>query len=151
MNVIIRESKEEDSLSVYNLLRIIADLHKNGRPDMFPDLVSKYTVDEVKERLSKSDNGVFVAEKEGSVVGYVFCDVIREGSVNTLYIDDLCVDPSARKTGIARKLMDKTKEYAKEKNCAYLMLNVWEFNENAVRFYENYGFETRTRHMEIKL
>lgn len=151
MSVIIRESKEEDSLSVYNLLRIIADLHKNGRPDMFPDLVSKYTVDEVKERLSKSDNGVFVAEKEGSVVGYVFCDVIREGSVNTLYIDDLCVDPSARKMGIARKLMDKTKEYAKEKNCAYLMLNVWEFNENAVRFYENYGFETRTRHMEIKL
>lgn len=151
MNVIIRESKEEDSLSVYNLLRIIADLHKNGRPDMFPDLVSKYTVDAVKERLSKSDNGVFVAEKEGSVVGYVFCDVIREGSVNTLYIDDLCVDPSARKMGIARKLMDKTKEYAKEKNCAYLMLNVWEFNENAVRFYENYGFETRTRHMEIKL
>ncbi|MBQ5838136.1 MAG: GNAT family N-acetyltransferase [Clostridia bacterium] len=151
MNVIIRESKEEDSLSVYNLLRIIADLHKNGRPDMFPDLVSKYTVDEVKERLSKSDNGVFVAEKEGSVVGYVFCDVIREGTVNTLYIDDLCVDPSARKMGIARMLMDKAKEYAKEKNCAYLMLNVWEFNENAVRFYENYGFETRTRHMEIKL
>lgn len=151
MNVIIRESKEEDSLSVYTLLRIIADLHKNGRPDMFPDLVSKYTVDEVKERLSKSDNGVFVAEKEGSVVGYVFCDVIREGAVNTLYIDDLCVDPSARKMGIARILMDKAKEYAKEKNCAYLMLNVWEFNENAVRFYENYGFETRTRHMEIKL
>lgn len=151
MNVIIRESKEEDSLSVYNLLRIIADLHKNGRPDMFPDLVSKYTVDEVKERLSKPDNGVFVAEKEGSVVGYVFCDVIREGVVNTLYIDDLCVDPSARKMGIARMLMDKAKEYAKEKNCAYLMLNVWEFNENAVRFYENYGFETRTRHMEIKL
>lgn len=151
MNVIIRESKEEDSLSVYTLLRIIADLHKNGRPDMFPDLVSKYTVDEVKERLSKSDNGVFVAEKEGSVVGYVFCYVIREGAVNTLYIDDLCVDPSARKMGIARILMDKAKEYAKEKNCAYLMLNVWEFNENAVRFYENYGFETRTRHMEIKL
>ncbi len=149
--VIIRESKESDSLAVYNLLRIIAELHKNGRPEMFPNLVSKYNAEEVKERLSKEDNGVFVAEICGNTVGYVFCEVITEGSVQTLYIDDLCVDPSYRRMGVARMLMDKTKEYAKQKNCAFLMLNVWEFNESAVDFYENYGFTTRTRHMEIKL
>ena len=55
----------------------------------------------------------------------------------------------------AQAAMDKAaelkKEYAIEKNCDFLMLNVWEFNENAVRFYEEYGFKTRTRHMEIKL
>ena len=118
---------------------------------MFPDLVSKYTVGEVKERLSKEDSGVFVAELDGNTVGYVFCDVITEGAVQTLYIDDLCVDPNFRRMGIASMLADKTKEYAKEKNCTYLMLNVWEFNQSAIEFYENYGFQTRTRHMEIKL
>ena len=150
-NVIIRESKESDSQAVYGLLCVIADLHKNGRPDMFPDLVSKYTVDEVRERLSGEDNGVFVADLEGKTVGYVFCEVISEGAGYTLYIDDLCVDPDFRRMGIARMLMDKTKEYAKSKNCARLMLNVWEFNQSAIEFYEKYGFETRTRHMEIKL
>ena len=150
-NVIIRESKESDSQAVYGLFRVIADLHKNGRPDMFPDLVSKYTVDEVRERLSGEDNGVFVADLEGKTVGYVFCEVIREGAGYTLYIDDLCVDPDFRRMGIARMLMDKTKEYAKTKNCAFIMLNVWEFNQSAIEFYEKYGFETRTRHMEIKL
>ena len=149
--LIIRNSNEADANAVYELLKIIAELHKNARPEMFPNLVSKYTLNEVKSRLAKNDNGVFVAEKEGSVVGYVFCEVIKEGKVKTLYIDDLCVDPSCRKTGIASMLMNKTKEYAKEKECAFLMLNVWEFNENAVKFYENYGFTTRTRHMEIKL
>ncbi len=149
--VIIRESKESDSQAVYGLLRVIADLHKNGRPDMFPDLVSKYTVDEVRERLSGEDNGVFVADLEGKTVGYVFCEVIREGTGLTLYIDDLCIDPEYRRMGIAGMLMDKTKEYAKSKNCARLMLNVWEFNQSAIEFYEKYGFETRTRHMEIKL
>lgn len=150
-NVIIRASDASDSQAVYELLLIIAQLHKNGRPEMFPDLVSKYTVNEVKERLSKADNGVFVAEVDGSTVGYVFCEVIKEGTATTLYIDDLCVDPNYRRRGIARMLIDKAKEYAKQKNCLFLMLNVWEFNRSAVEFYESCGFETRTRHMEIKL
>ena len=150
-NIIIRESNTSDSKAVYDLLLIIAELHKNGRPEMFPNLVSKYTVEEVRSRLSKEDNGVFVAELDGKTVGYVFCEIIKEGAGTTLYIDDLCVEPSCRRMGIAGMLMDKTKEYAKQKNCAFLMLNVWEFNKSAIEFYEKYGFETRTRHMEIKL
>lgn len=151
VNVIVRDSKTEDSESVHSLLRIIADLHKNGRPDMFPDLTSKYTFEQVQERLSKNENGVFVAELNNKVVGYIFCDIIKEGSGNTLYIDDLCVDSNARCMGIGRKLLDKAKSYANEKGCAYVMLNVWEFNSGAVDFYEKYGFTTRTRHMEMKL
>jgi dihydrofolate reductase len=149
--VIIRESKPEDSEAVYGLLRIIADVHKNGRPDMFSDLISKYTPEEVLERLSKNDNGVFVAEYTDKTVGYIFCDVIKEGSGLTLYIDDLCVDPNARRLGIGKLLINKAAEYAKEKNCSMLMLNVWEFNGGAVEFYEKLGFKTRTRHMELKL
>ena len=148
---LIRNSNPNDTDSVYSLLCIIANLHKNGRPDMFPDLISKYTPQEVYERLSKDENGVFVAEQDGRVVGYVFCDIIKEGNGLTLYIDDLCVDPKVRSRGIGRMLIDRAKEYAKEKNCGFLMLNVWEFNENAVAFYEKYGFSTRTRHMELKI
>ena len=148
---LIRNSNPNDTDSVYSLLCIIANLHKNGRPDMFPDLISKYTPQEVYERLLKDENGVFVAERDGRVVGYVFCDIIKEGNGLTLYIDDLCVDPEVRSRGIGRMLIDRAKEYAKEKNCGFLMLNVWEFNENAVAFYEKYGFSTRTRHMELKI
>ena len=43
------------------------------------------------------------------------------------------------------------KEYAKEKNCRMIMLNVWEFNESALDFYEKYGFTTRTRHLELTI
>lgn len=150
-SVIVRNSKTEDSESVHSLLRIIADLHKNGRPDMFPDLTSKYSFEQVQARLSAPENGVFVAESNGSVVGYIFCDIIKEGKGNTLYIDDLCVDPDCRRMGIGKKLLDKAKSYANETKCSFLMLNVWEFNSNAVDFYKKYGFETRTRHMEIKL
>ena len=150
-NVIIRESDVKDSNAVYNLLLTIAKLHKDARPDVFANLVSKYTPEQVGARLSKQDNGVFVAEVEGNVVGYVFCDVIKEGDGLTLYIDDLCVDEAYRRLGIGKMLIDMAKRYASEKNCRCVMLNVWEFNESAVRFYENYGFSTRSRHLEMKI
>ncbi|MBQ3231122.1 MAG: GNAT family N-acetyltransferase [Clostridia bacterium] len=148
MIISVRSAIAEDTDAVYGLLRTIADIHREARPDMFPDLVSKYTPDEVRERLSRSENGVFVAESDGSVIGYVFCDVIKEGRGNTLYIDDLCVDGSMRRSGVASALMNRAEAYANENNCKALMLNVWEFNESAIAFYEKYGFLTRTRHME---
>ncbi len=151
MNVTVRPSHISDADTVHRLLCIIADIHRNGREDIFKGLQSKYTLEQVKERLSKQDNGVFVADSNGSVAGYIFCDIITEGDGKTLYIDDLCVDPAFRKLGIGNALMDYAVSYGKEQDCRMLMLNVWEFNENAVRFYENYGLTTRSRHMEIKI
>ncbi len=148
--VIVRQSISDDTDAVYGLLRIIADVHKNGRPDMFSGLISKYTHEEVYNRLSKEDNGVFVAELNTKVVGYVFCDIIKEGNGKTLYVDDLCVAPDARRSGVATALMDSACLHGKENECQCLMLNVWEFNRSALDFYEKYGLTTRTRHMEMQ-
>ena len=150
-NLTVRKADIGDSASVFSLLRIIGDLHRNGRPDMFPNLTSKYDLEQVKARLSKENSGVFVATVDGSVIGYVFCEIIEEGDGYTVYVDDLCVDPMARRVGVGNALMDRAAEYGRERNCRYLMLNVWEFNSSAVEFYEKYGLKTRTRHLEMKL
>lgn len=150
-DLIIRNSNINDGNSVYELLKLIAKLHKEGRPDVFANLQSKYTLDEVCNRLSKEDNGVFIAEYQNTVVGYIFCEIINEGDGYTLYIDDLCVSPNARRMGVGKALMDYAASYGKSKQCRFLMLNVWEFNQNAVNFYENYGLKTRSRHLEMPL
>ena len=112
-NCVVRMARHNDAEAVYRLLKIIAKLHKDARPDMFPNLESKYTLDEVRERLSKDDNGIFVSEIDGEVNGYVFCELLNEGCGTTLYIDDLCVDPSARRQGIASKLMNSRRKNPK--------------------------------------
>lgn len=150
-SISVRQAVVSDASKVYDLLKIIGKLHRDGRPDMFPDLVSKYDPSQVAERLSETENGVFVAVVEEKVVGYVFSEIIAEGNGKTLYVDDLCVDPEYRRMGIAKALMDRASEYGRESDCVFLMLNVWEFNESAVRFYEKYGLETRSRHLEMKL
>ena len=145
---LIRNSNPNDTDSVYSLLCIIAELHKNGRPDMFPDLISKYTPQEVYERLSKDENGVFVAEQDGRVVGYVFCDIIKEGNGLTLYIDDLCVDENCRGKHIGTKLFDFVKAYAKDIGCYNVTLNVWACNPGSLKFYEKCGMQVQKMGME---
>lgn len=148
MENIIRPAVADDADSVYALLLTIAALHKEARPDIFAGIVSKYTPAEVRARLENPDSGVFVAVSDDSVIGYIFCDIIKEGSSKTLYIDDLCVDGSCRRGGVGSALMARAEAYAREKKCNSIMLNVWEFNRTAVMFYEKCGYETRTRHME---
>ncbi len=148
---LVRPAETDDAEKVYRLLTVIAEMHRNGRPDMFPELQSKYTFDEVKERLARLENGVFVADIDKNAVGYIICDIIKEGNGHTLYIDDLCVDPSCRGKGVATALMDHAASYGKENGCRYLMLNVWEFNSGALEFYAKYGFQTRSRHLEKPL
>ena len=98
---------------------------------------------------------VSILELKGEVVGYVFCQtVLRENSEvyvdrRSLYVDDLCVDEHARHMGVATALMNAAVSYAKETGCAGLDLNVWEFNEQALKFYLAYGMKTQRRHMEI--
>ena len=71
--------------------------------------------------------------------------------MRTLYVDDLCVDESARGKGIGTALMDAAVAFARAKSCHNVDLNVWEFNEGARAFYERYGMHTMKRYMEILL
>ncbi len=146
---LIRQADRQDVDDILRLLRIIADLHRDARPDMFPHLESKYDRDTLSARLSSEDNGITVAVCYGRTVGYIFTEIISEGDGKTLYIDDLCVDPDYRRHGLATLLMDSAVEKGRERGCMGLMLNVWEFNASALEFYKRYGFKTRTRHLEL--
>lgn len=155
--MIIRPATPRDSTSIHDLLKEIAKLHTNGRPDLFADFESKYSIPELNKMLAPEENGVFVADADGRVVGYVITQIraydgiISHTKIKTLYVDDLCVDSSFRKMGIATALMDAAVAYGRQKGCYDLELNVWEFNSDALAFYKKYGMKTRTRHMEIIL
>lgn len=45
--------------------------------------------------------------------------------------------------------MQEIKNIAKEKGFSKLDLNVWNFNENAVKFYEKFGFEGYRTYMRF--
>ena len=156
--ITVRRAEPGDGVAVVRLLRQIADLHHEGRPDMFKTNRQKYNEEEYAAILKEKDRPVFVAVGEtGDVLGHCFLKVERyEGhSVfidhSTLFIDDICVDNNCRGQGIGHMLFAAAKAYAEQIGVYNIELNVWEFNDGAVRFYESHGFKTRSRIMELIL
>ena len=65
-----------------------------------------------------------------------------------LFIDALVVDLKFRNYGIGKTLMKEIEKIAKENNCTSVELNVWAFNENAIKFYEKIGMKPKTMILE---
>ena len=68
--------------------------------------------------------------------------------VTTLYIDDLCVDKDCRGQHIGTELYRHVLDFAREKGCHNLTLNVWSCNPEAMRFYERCGLTPQKVCME---
>jgi ribosomal protein S18 acetylase RimI-like enzyme len=97
------------------------------------------------------------AKTGNSMLGYVFC-AYEEPSASanmiprrSLYIDDLCVDESARGRHVGRALFDYVLEEARKSGCYEITLNVWEGNDSARAFYERVGFGIKKTMMEFIL
>ena len=71
--------------------------------------------------------------------------------IRTLYIDDICVDASARRQGVATKLYEAVTAYAREAGCYNITLNVWACNPEAQAFYEKCGMKPQKIGMEMIL
>ena len=150
----IRLAKEKDIEQINNLLYQVHKVHSDARPDLFKAGGKKYTDEELKEIIKDEKKPIFVYEADGKIEGYAFCiliDNINENSLcdyKSLYIDDLCVDENCRGKGIGKILFDYVLEYAKKIGCYNLTLNVWEGNDNAMRFYKNIGLKIQKIGME---
>lgn len=144
----IRRAKKSDKDSINNLLRQVLEVHYEGRPDIFKKGAKKYTDDELLTIIDNDDTPVFVAEDDSkNVLGYAFCVFVCHKNNNiltdikTLYIDDLCVDESARGKHVGKALYDYVLDFAKQTNCYNVTLNVWAKNKGAVKFYEKCGLK----------
>ncbi|QOY60376.1 GNAT family N-acetyltransferase [Thermophilibacter immobilis] len=157
----IRRAGEKDLPGLGRLLDQVLKVHAQGRPDIFRAGTRKYTDDELREILADDTLPVFVAVREGApdgeILGYAFC-VMRDyaGSNNlqpirTLYIDDLCVDESARGHHVGMALYQHVVSYARAQGCHNLTLNVWACNPSAQRFYEAMGMSPQKTCLEQML
>ena len=156
-NILVRRAKAEDLAIVNKLLYQVENVHRVGRPDLFKPGEKKYTDEQILEIFKSVQTPVFVAEAGGQVLGYVFC--IIQNTVGskcifdhkTLYIDDLCVDESARGRGVGKILYDYALGFAKSIGCHNVTLHVWDKNPGARSFYEKMGMGIQQTTMEVIL
>ena len=97
----------------------------------------------LSERLEKNDSTIFVAEENGTLLGFTQIYPIFS-SVNarrTLLLNDLYVSEAARRKGVARALMNKATEFAKSEGAHWMMLQTEKANEKAQALYESLGYK----------
>lgn len=151
----IRRALQKDIKNIEIMLGEVLNIHAKERPDIFIADKTKYSSAQLKEMIQDDQRPIFVAADDSDeAAGYIFCIMQNYfGSnsrtpIRTLFVDDLCVHSSARGSHIGKALLEYAERYALEKNCYNLTLNVWSFNQRAVRFYENAGLKPMETTME---
>ena len=150
----IRKAEIKDADKILDLLSQVDLVHHNGRPDIFK-VGTKYDKNQIIDLFGDESRPILVyVNDQGDVLGYCFCIIIQHQNdsvltpIKTLYIDDLCVDENERSKGIGKALYLSAKDLAKKMGCYNLTLNVWAFNESAMRFYRSLGLNPQKVVME---
>ena len=153
----IRKVEEKDIPQVLNLLLQVLEIHRQLRPDIFNENVTKYSYEDILEMIDDEDRPVFVMVENDKVLGYAFCEIRVTKYPHLLkkqkglYLSDLCVDEKCRRQGVGEALLKYVIEYAKSRGCQELTLNSWADNDPANNFYKKMGLKVRASTFEYLL
>ena len=158
MTVQIRTAEMGDYPALCSLFEEVDALHRVNHPEIFQKPVGPVRdIDYYRALVSDEDIGLFVAEAENQVVGFVHV-ITRDSPPIPIFVprrfaivDNLAVSKNFQRKGIGQKLMDTAQYWAADKGATSIELNVYHFNQKAISFYENMGYKPTSQRMSKAL
>ena len=103
------------------------------------------------EKVKKQDGKCFLALEDDVVVGLIMGIIVSHDEYDYLDytcpktgdVTELVVSKKVRSKGIGQQLMAKMEEYFKSVDCEWIKIDVFAYNENAIKFYEKQGYHPR--------
>lgn len=137
MAISIRKGTKEDLPAVLELIKELALYEKA------PEEVT-ITIEQLAED-GFGDNPLYwllIAEEDGEVIGMSFFYIrYSTWKGKCLYLEDLIVKEEHRGKGAGKRLFDATIKAAAEMDAKLMVWQVLDWNEPAIKFYEQYGAE----------
>jgi ribosomal protein S18 acetylase RimI-like enzyme len=93
---------------------------------------------QIEEDVAANPAGVFVAEEEGTILGYITTVLDREAGKGR--IPNLAVLPDARGKGLGRKLIEHALDYFRREGMSFAMIETMAYNEIGNHLYPACGF-----------
>ena len=155
--IIIRFAKENELARVNELRKQVNDLHVEGKPEIFRAGFNDELQDFIYKIWEDPEQKIVVAELNGVICGFAVLHHIHRPESpfmqerDFMDVDEFCVDKEYRRQGIATEMISFIRNYTKEMGIKRLELNMWEFNQDALAFYEAVGFKTYSRYMEMEM
>jgi GNAT superfamily N-acetyltransferase len=145
----IRTGKAEDFDNIKNYLIDLWVMHAENEPDLLDK--ERIRNSNVKSYYQKSlenpeKSCFFVAEEENEIYGFIKIDIKKIDSFfknpKILYIDDLFVMPKYRRKGVAKLLLNRVENLAKEGGIKRIQARVYAFNSNMHKLLVSQGYNS---------
>ena len=101
----------------------------------------------IDDDIAANPAGVFVAEQEGQIVGYVTVTLDREASIGR--IPNLAVARDAQGRGIGRRLLDRALDYMRSEGMEVAKIETLVGNATGEHLYPSLGFEEVARQIHF--
>lgn len=153
----VRFAEKKDLDRVNELRKQVNDIHVEGRPDVFKAGFGSEMRDFAKVIISGENSNIIVAERSGVICGMASVDYVNKletpfGNARRFYhVQEIAVDVKYRRQGVAKELLEFMIADAKKRNLGKIELDVWEFNDSAIEFYQAAGFRQTRRWMEYEV
>lgn len=152
MEIIEYENKYLEDVKdlLVELEEYIIAIDKDKLYQLHPDYREKMALLDL-EKVDNYNGKCFLAIENDKAIGLIM------GTISTYdeydYLDykcpkrgevtELIISSKTRSKGIGSMLMNKMEEYFKGIGCEYIIIDVFAYNENAIKFYEKQGYHTR--------
>lgn len=152
MKIIEYDEKYLDNVRdlLVELEEYIISIDKDELDKIDQDYWEKMALVDLAE-VKKHEGKCYIATENDKVVGVIMGIVGTYDAYDYLdykcpkrgVITELVVSKDARGKGIGASLMEAIEAYFKSINCEYIMLEVFAYNENAIKFYDKIGYHAR--------
>lgn len=152
MKIIDYEEKYLEDVKdlLVELEKYILSIDEDELDQLHPEYREKMAILDLEE-VNENDGKCYLAIDDNKVVGLIMGCVRQYDEYDYLdykcprcgEVTELVVSKNARGNGIGQKLMDTMEKYFKSIGCEYITIDVFAYNKNAIKFYENNGYHTR--------
>jgi ribosomal protein S18 acetylase RimI-like enzyme len=150
----IRVARRDDYEGLCAISKELDDFHADALPRFFHRFDGPArSLEWFTEALESPDTLLLVAQHEGVIAGFLSALVRQNPDMpmfvprRWLQVDNVAVLRAYRGMGIGRALMDEAHAWARAQGLADVELTVWEFNQDAIAFYEALGYTTIVRRL----
>lgn len=115
-----------------------------------PDYYDKKAILDLEE-VNNNNGKCFLAIENDNVIGLIMGIIRKYDEYDYLdykcpkegEITELIVSKNIRSKGVGQLLINKLEDYFKSVNCEYILVDVFGYNDNAMKFYYKKGYHPR--------
>ncbi len=158
MQIIEYEDKYLEDVKdlLVELEEYILTVDKDELDQLHPEYREKMALLDLEE-VKENDGKCFLAIENDKAIGLIMGTIIKYDEYDYLdykcpkegEITELIVTSKIRSKGVGQALMNKMEEYFKSVGCEYILVDVFAYNENGIKFYDKQGYHPRM-HVGIK-